>query len=116
MAVPAVPNRLEVVICCGYVAVRLLRLNIESRIAEVRSQVEAVIGMALHGTNGHGSFDFHLLFVRIRLLIVVYIPSERNPELVDEVFAYLRFLILRREIPPLVCFKGRYKLLDSRKC
>jgi hypothetical protein len=40
------------------------------------------------------------LCVGIRLLVVVHVPAERDPEFVNEILADFRFLIIRRDVAP----------------
>ena len=73
--------------------------------------MEGVVGAALTASRD-GRLDFDFLLVGIGLLVVVYIPAERNEELVNEILAGFGLLVVRRQVAFLVGLEGLNKFGD----
>ena len=112
LGVPAIADGLEVVIGGCEVAVRFLGFNKEANVVVVRGEVEGVIGAALT-TSRDGRLHFNFLLIGIGLLVVVYIPAQRDEELVDEILARLSLLVVGGEIAGFVSLKRCGKFADS---
>jgi hypothetical protein len=51
------------------------------------------------------AFNLYFLLVRVLLRFVIYVPTERNEKLINEIVSGFPFLISRREIVPFARFK-----------
>ena len=90
----AVTQRLEMRVGAAIqVDAWFLGFHEEAHVAEVRLQVEGVVGAFLRTGDADATFDLDLLLVRIVFALVVHVPAERFPERIDEVLARFRFLV-----------------------
>lgn len=113
-AVPAVTINLKIIAGGGDVSVRFLGFDVEFYVTVIRVEIEGVVGATLR-VPMFLAFDFYFLLGGVLLRVVVHIPAEGHPELVDEIAARLLFLIGRGKIEMLVGAKIGHELPDPRE-
>jgi hypothetical protein len=92
LAVPTVTNGLEVIVRRGDVAVGFLGLDVEFYVPKIWPEIKRIVGASL-GNAVLLAFNFDLLFVGIFLGVMVYVPTKRDPEFIDEIVPGFLFLI-----------------------
>ena len=90
LAIPAVADQLKVVLLRSDFNEGFLCFDEEPDIVKIGRKIESIVGSALTASHCDAPLDFDFLLVGVGLLVVVHIPAEGNPELVNEVFARFR--------------------------
>ncbi|HEX8650831.1 MAG TPA: hypothetical protein VF708_08310 [Pyrinomonadaceae bacterium] len=92
---------MKIIVCVINVARRLFGLNKEPHIAEIRCE-ESVVCLFPSPFDLDTALDLDFALVGIGLLFMIYVPAERNPEFIYEVFTHILFRIGGRKIRLLV--------------
>ncbi len=112
LVVPAVANCLKVeggIVSSG---MWFLCFNVKAHIPEVGRQ-KSIVHTFSKLARGDTALDLYFLFIRIGLLLVIDVPTERNPKLVDEIETGLRFGISRQEVTLFVLLENGNKFFDA---
>jgi len=114
--VPAVTHRLKTVVLILKLARRLFRFGHKAGLQKIRPREKRIVRSLAPVAYHHAFFDPDLSLVRIRMLVMINIPSEGDPKAVEKILSHFGFLILRREIRRLILTKPCGKERNFFKC
>src|SRR5882724_9218859 len=105
MAIPAIANGLKVIKRIIKTYMRFLCFHKESYITKIGRE-KSIIGALAPFAGCHTTFNFNFLLVRIGLCFVVDVPAQRDPKLIDEVFARVRLIVTSAQVKLLVLLEN----------
>jgi hypothetical protein len=109
MATPAISNQLKVVVRIINIGPGPFGFHEKTNVSEIGSK-KRVVGAPAPGRSTRVPLYFDLLLVGVKLVLVIDIPSESYPELIDEVDAGLELDITLAEKIVTATLKVAYKL------